>query len=127
MIPKLLKLKAKVESKIGVNDCRSSGRVMFVICCQRLAPSMLAASYRSSLMVASALMVAVIMYGKPSHRFTNRMLILAHSGSFSQGTANRPSSPSVLLTMPKFWSSSAFHICTLMTAGIAQGKNSSVR
>ena len=106
----LLKLEAKLESRIGVNGICKSGTVRNRKRCQGVAPSTSAASKSSSGIVVSAPSVAVMKYGKLSQRLTSSTAALAQSGSSSQGAGGTPNSPSRRLIAPKLVLNSVCHI-----------------
>src|SRR5688500_3193189 len=118
MRPKLLKLKAKEPIRSGAIDTSSKGNVSERNWVQRLAPSMSAASYISVGMAWSAPRQRSIMYGNPSHVFTNSIPALAHVPSENQGGEKPIRSRSMVLNWPYAGLRRPVQISVLMTNGI---------
>src|SRR6478609_6842865 len=96
MSVKLLKLNANDEISSGAVEMSSSGSVTERHVRQRPAPSIFAASMTSDGSDWSAPVQMRNMYGKPSHRFTNRTENFARTGSVSHGISAPPKMTSLM-------------------------------
>jgi hypothetical protein len=67
----------------GATETINKGKVIFINCFHLDAPSITAASYKSSGILCKDPKVIVIIYGKPSQVFTTNTATFAQKGSFN--------------------------------------------